>query len=225
MLPPNDLPVSLPMASISPEVDAKAVSAAFQHKLEALSPSHFVQDGVWRDLFALTGTLRTFYGPESICQAWSETSKSLGLSTFELNLHSPQVFRAGPVSWVQALFTFETARPHGTICTAIVSLVPDEKGEWRIWLLRTILENLKEQGNVDVLEPIQEGSPNDDVQTNHFDCVIVGGGQAGLSLGGRLQALGLSYVVLDEHKEVGDSWKTRYDSCKCTHLPGSQVSF
>jgi hypothetical protein len=218
MSPINNLPVSLPMASISPEVDAEAVSSAFQHKLKALRPEHFTQDGVWRDLFALTGTLRTFYGAESICKAWNETSKRLGTSNFELDLHSPQIFRAGPVSWVQAFFTFETAGPPSTICTAIVALVPDEKGDWRIWLLRTILEQLKEQGNVDVPEPVQEESSNDDAQAHHFDCVVVGGGQAGLSVGGRLQALGLSYAILDKHNEVGDCWKTRYDSCKCKCL-------
>lgn len=177
-----------------------------------------------RDIFALTGTLRTFYGPETISQACNETSKRLGISTFELDLHSPQVFRAGPFTWVQALFTFETAGPHGTLCTAIVSLVPDEKGEWRIWMLQTILKNLKEQGKVDILDPIQERSHNGDVQTHHFDCVV-GGGQAGPSLGGRLQALELSYVILDKHREVGDNWKTRYDSCKCKHLLTGQLSF
>lgn len=169
-------------------------------------------------MFALTGTLRTFYGAESICNAWDKTSKRLGLSGFKLDLQSPQIFRAGPVSWVQAFFSFETTGPPATTCQAIVSLIPDEKGEWRIWLLRTIIENLKEQGEVDLLESAQNGYSNSDTQM-HFDCVVVGGGQAGLSIGGRMQALGLSYVILDKYQEVGDSWKTRYDSCKRKHPP------
>lgn len=218
MSPIDQLPVSLPTAPISHDLDTKAVSSVFQHKLKALGPEHFVQDGIWRDMFALTGTLRTFYGPESICKAWDETSKRLGLSDFELDLNSPEVVRAGPCSWVQALFKFETAGPPSTTCTAIVGLVQDKDGEWRIWLLRTILEQLKEQGNVDLIETVPERSSNAEVQTHDLDCVIVGGGQAGLSIGGRLQALGLSYIVIDKHKEVGDCWKTRYDSCKSRYL-------
>jgi cation diffusion facilitator CzcD-associated flavoprotein CzcO len=54
---------------------------------------------------------------------------------------------------------------------------------------------------------------------------VVGGGQAGLSMGGRLKALGIHYIVLDKHNEVGDSWKTRYASARLhttreyAHLP------
>jgi hypothetical protein len=130
------------------------------------------------------------------------------------------VFRGGSVQWVQAVFSFEAAGPPATICTAIVSLVQNENGEWRIWLLRTFLEQLKGQGNVDVLNPVKDAKPKSKTET-HFDCVVVGGGQAGLSIGSRLQALGLSYVILDKNKEVGDSWKTRYDSTKCEHLAKS----
>jgi hypothetical protein len=223
MSPLDSLPVSLPTSSISPEVDAAAVSLSFQPKLKALKPEDVVQDGVWRDMFALTGTLRTFYGAESICKAWDETSKKLGISDFELDVHSAQVFRAGLVCWVQSFFTFETKGPPGTKCHAIVSLVQDGEGEWRIWMLRTILLQLKGQGNVDLLETNPEGSSKINAQTDHFDCVVVGGGSAGLSMGGRLQALGLTYVVLDKHLEVGGCWKTRYDSCKC--LPKRQIPY
>ena len=216
MSPLDQLPVSLPTASIASEVNATEVSRSFQDKLKTLDPQDFVQDGIWRDLFALTGTLRTFYGPESLCKAWNKTSKHLGISGFELDVHSAQIFRAGPAAWVQAFFKFETRGPPATTAQAIVSLVPDEKGEWRIWMLRTVLEQLKGQDNVDVLDADQELSMNTAGET-HFDCVVVGGGQAGLSLGGRLHALGLSYVVLEKQQEIGDSWRTRYDSCKCKH--------
>ena len=50
--------------------------------------------------------------------------------------------------------------------------------------------------------------------SQRFDCVVVGGGQAGLATGGRLKALGVSYVVLDKNERVGDSWKLRYDCAK-----------
>jgi len=222
MSPLDALPVSLPMAPISSEVDAVAVSKNFQQNLRNLKPENFTSDAVWRDTFALTGTLRTFYGPESICKAYKDTSESLEPSGFELDAHSAMVFRAGPAAWIQAFFNFETRGPPATVCQAIVSLVPTENGEWRIWMLRTVLEELKGQGSVDILENAQDVSLKTDSDTD-FDCVVVGGGQAGLSVGGKLHALGLSYVVLDENEEVGDSWKKRYDSCKCKHAKKNSI--
>lgn len=215
MSPLPDLPVSLPFAHISPDVDAEIISLAFLRHLTNLSPASFAASAIWRDLYALTGTLRTFYGSSSILKAWASTSKLLQPTNFSFHQNSAQVFQAGPVSWIQAIFDFETEKAN---CQAIVALVQDEDGEWKIWLLRTILVGLKgkEQSSVDFLtaDGIAEGRREKEEKTN-FDCVIVGAGQAGLCVAGRLKALGLSYVVLEKSHEVGDNWKTRYDSCRC----------
>jgi putative flavoprotein involved in K+ transport len=45
-----------------------------------------------------------------------------------------------------------------------------------------------------------------------FDVVIIGAGQAGLSLGYYLQQTSLSFVLLDSSERVGESWRNRYDS-------------
>jgi hypothetical protein len=120
--------------------------------------------------------------------------------------------------WVEARFSFETEAIPQTV-SGIINLVPHADGKWRIWVLRTILEQLRSQGNVDVLESSTGMSKlkltNGDHESTNFECVVIGGGQAGLSAGGRLKALGISYVVLDKYKEVGDSWKSSYGSVKC----------
>lgn len=92
----------------------------------------------------------------------------------------------------------------------------EEDGEWKIWVLRTVLEGLKGMPDVDVLETVDRGERemNGQEEENHFDCIVIGGGQAGLSQGGRLKALGISCVVLDKYQEVGDSWKTRYGAAR-----------
>jgi hypothetical protein len=79
MSPIDELPVSLPTAPIPAEVDAEAISRSFLPKLNSLVPENSVQGRMWRDMFAITGTLCTFYGAESICKDWNETSKHLGL--------------------------------------------------------------------------------------------------------------------------------------------------
>jgi putative flavoprotein involved in K+ transport len=47
-----------------------------------------------------------------------------------------------------------------------------------------------------------------------FDVVIVGGGQAGLSVGYHLARAGARFVILDAHERVGDAWRKRWDSLR-----------
>lgn len=47
-----------------------------------------------------------------------------------------------------------------------------------------------------------------------FDVVVVGGGQAGLSVGYYLRQSGLSFVILDAGERIGDSWRKRWDSLR-----------
>ena len=46
------------------------------------------------------------------------------------------------------------------------------------------------------------------------ETVIIGGGQAGLSVGYHLGRRGRSFVILEAHARVGDSWRTRWDSLR-----------
>ena len=252
------LPVSLPEATIPTNVDLESIAERIELVLNSSAPLPLVQNAVWRDLFALTGTLRTFYTSQSISVAWDVTSRITKPTSFVVDARG-RVVRIGGVSWVELPFVFETEGTPETSCNGVLSVVP-EGDEWKIWCLRTILANLKGPWDVDVLDPVlaRSRAPNGDAvngvhrangvdsldHVNHergslgfsrdmvngpgadntcngavnpkmrFDCVVVGGGQAGLAIGGRLQALGISYVVLDKHSEVGDSWKTRYDSTK-----------
>jgi thioredoxin reductase len=219
-----DYPVSLPTGIIRPDTDASAVASEIDH----LEEHHFVKDALWRDTFALTGTLRTFYSAPAIATAWKETSTRGKVGPLAIKPESASIVRIGEnVAWLNVAFSFEANGTPQTTCSGFLSLVPDGKGQWRIWLLRTILEQLKDQPNVDVLKSAKTNgnSMNGHADKTHFDCVVIGGGQAGLSASGRMQALGISYVIVDKNPEVGDSWKTRYNSAKLhttreyAHLP------
>ena len=43
----------------------------------------------------------------------------------------------------------------------------------------------------------------------HFETIVIGGGQAGLSLGYYLKKLGRPFVILDANDRIGGSWQTR----------------
>ena len=46
------------------------------------------------------------------------------------------------------------------------------------------------------------------------ETVVVGAGQAGLSVGHHLARRGLPFVILDAHARIGDSWRNRWDSLR-----------
>lgn len=47
-----------------------------------------------------------------------------------------------------------------------------------------------------------------------FNTVVIGGGQAGLSVGHHLAKLGVSFVILDANAHIGDVWRARWDSLR-----------
>ena len=51
-------------------------------------------------------------------------------------------------------------------------------------------------------------------QFGRYDVIVIGGGQAGLSVGYYLAQRGLRFVILDAAERVGDSWRKRWDSLR-----------
>jgi len=49
-------------------------------------------------------------------------------------------------------------------------------------------------------------------EVERFQTVVIGGGQAGLSLGYHLARRGIPFVILDAGERVGDAWRNRWDS-------------
>ncbi len=47
-----------------------------------------------------------------------------------------------------------------------------------------------------------------------FDVIVIGAGQSGLSVGYHLARTGLRFLVLDEHRRIGDVWRERWDSLR-----------
>jgi len=52
------------------------------------------------------------------------------------------------------------------------------------------------------------------METERYDTVVIGAGQAGLVTGYHLQRAGRSFVILDGDARVGDNWRHRYDSLR-----------
>lgn len=50
--------------------------------------------------------------------------------------------------------------------------------------------------------------------TDQFETIVIGGGQAGLAIGHHLARLGVPFVILDANDRIGDSWRRRWDSLR-----------
>ncbi|OAL37634.1 hypothetical protein AYO20_03141 [Fonsecaea nubica] len=218
----GELPGSLPKSQVPADTDCEAVARAHLSRLLSLSVDDVTESVIWRDLLALTGTFRTFYSAPSVTEAWTNTFGRHGqVDDLQLTPGTAKVFRVlDASSWIDAQFTFRASQGGLPLrCSGFISLVPTDNKGWKIWMIRTILDEVADYGNVDVLDPVVPHiKERDNGLSQHVDALVIGGGQAGLGIGGRLHALNVSYLVVDKFDSVGDSWNTRYDSTK-RHLP------
>ena len=50
--------------------------------------------------------------------------------------------------------------------------------------------------------------------TAALDVLVIGGGQAGLAMGYHLTQRGLRFQIVDAGAEIGDAWRSRWDSLR-----------
>ena len=68
------------------------------------------------------------------------------------------------------------------------------------------------------------------MEAEHFETVVIGGGQAGLNVGYELAKRGQPFVILDANERIGDAWRKRWDSLRLftpahfSRLPGLKFS-
>ncbi|QSS64089.1 flavin-containing monooxygenase [Histoplasma capsulatum] len=217
------LPGSLPMSVVPDDVNPELVAVSCISCLHSLTDADFIRDALWKDLYALTGLPRTFSTAKAIETAWNDVFSTHKPFDFTFTPGTAEVVRKTPkLSWVEGRFTFRTKSCPASFCSGMVSLVPDGGNTWKIWILRTILERLEGHPDVDVPNP---QTPIINWEANEFDCLVVGAGQCGLSTAGRLQSLGVNYLLIDKNDNIGDNWLLRYDSMKLhtvrayAHLP------
>jgi putative flavoprotein involved in K+ transport len=56
--------------------------------------------------------------------------------------------------------------------------------------------------------------PHPQTAANLYDVIVIGGGQAGLSVGYHLSRAGARFLILDANARVGDAWRKRWDSLR-----------
>jgi cation diffusion facilitator CzcD-associated flavoprotein CzcO/ketosteroid isomerase-like protein len=210
----------------------RALSAADGAALEAL----FRADAHWRDLLAFTWGVKTVSGGSRIVRQMAGCA--VGARGFEVDpRRTPprRVTRAG-TSAIEAIFRFETAAARGQ---GIVRLIAEGEG-CKCWTLLTAVDEIKGlEENVGSRRPRGESYSRDFRGPNWLDLrkqalayadrdpavLVVGGGQAGLSIAARLRQLGIDTLIVDRNARVGDNWRNRYhaltlhNQVQVNHLP------
>src|SRR5919112_2439121 len=65
-----------------------------------------------------------------------------------------------------------------------------------------------------VRDEVERRIERSSVRPERVETVVIGGGQAELSVGYQLARRGCSFVILEANGRIGDSWRKRWDSLK-----------
>jgi putative flavoprotein involved in K+ transport len=193
----------------------------------------FHADSYWRDILALTWNIQTIGGSGAIAEALA-SAKDRKPSGFALD-HArtpPRVTTRAGTQSNEVFFKFETTigRHNG-----VLRLIGD-----RAWTLMTALDEIKGyEERTGKRRPTGQSHSRDFRGPNWRDqrtaaaayadgnptVLVVGGGQAGLSIAARLTQLGVDTLIVDREECIGDNWRKRYhaltlhNQVQVNHLP------
>ena len=208
---------------------------------DALLATLFHSDSHWRDVLALTWQIRTINGLDAILRELKTHIGQARPTSFRTdpNRTAPRhVTRAGTKA-IEAIFRFETAEGRGS---GVLRLTPDASNDntLKAWTLLTALDEIKGfEEQVGKSRPRGESYSRDFRGPNWLDLrrsaaeyverdpvvLVVGGGQAGLSIAARLRQLQIDTLIVDREQRIGDNWRNRYhaltlhNQVQVNHLP------
>ncbi len=217
----------------------------FEQAIERSDPSSFERlfcdDSHWRDLLALSWDVTTVSGADNIVDAvthYARSARPSGFATDRFRTPPRLVTRSGTES-VEAIFAFHSA--YGP-AEGVVRLIREGNGRDAVkaWTLLTALRDI--DGFEEAIGKSRRrgkaysrdfSGPNwlDDRQaaiayTDRDPAVlVVGGGQAGLSIAARLTQLDVDTLIVDREDRIGDNWRNRYHALSLhnqvhvNHLP------
>jgi cation diffusion facilitator CzcD-associated flavoprotein CzcO len=207
----------------------------------ALLKTLFHPDSFWRDVLALSWNIRTINGAEPILHELKARAANAAPRDFKIapdRAGPRRVTRAG-TSAIEAIFKFVTAQGRGS---GILRLIPDanDGNKLKAWTLLTTLDELKGfEEQLGSARPRGQSYSRDFRGPNWLDLrnaaaayadrdpavLVVGGGQAGLSIAARCKQLQLDTLIVDREPRIGDNWRKRYhaltlhNQVQVNHLP------
>ena len=195
----------------------------------------FFEDSHWRDILALTWKIQTVSGKSKVIENLYNKITEVSAKSFEIDQQRTlprEVIRAGK-NVIEVILRFKTKFGN---CEGVVRLFEDQerKGSFKAWSLLTALSDLSssDKKNIEQYQNIIEGpnwldKRNEDrlYKNREPEVIVVGSGQAGLSIAARLKQQNIDTLIIDKNERIGDNWRNRYHSLKLhnqthvNHLP------
>ena len=199
-------------------------------------------DSHWRDLLAFTWHISTVSGPDDISTALADSADDLKPQSFSIDYDATpprMVMRGGRQDVLETIFRFTTKTGQ---CSGVLRMIADEAdaGRLKAWTILTALDEISGfEESIGTARPTGEAYSRDFKGPNWLDrrniaiayedrdpeVLVVGGGQAGLSIAARLTQLGVDTLIVDREERVGDNWRKRYhalvlhNQVHVNHLP------
>jgi cation diffusion facilitator CzcD-associated flavoprotein CzcO len=215
----------------------RAVAAADGALLEKL----FQRDSYWRDVLAFTWSIQTVAGADAVLKALRTHVGRVKPTGFKIAPHRAaprRVTRVGTAA-IEAIYAFETAEGRGS---GVLRLTPDanDGDALKAWTLLTALDEIKGlEEKPGRSRPQGKAYSRDFRGPNWLDLrkaaaeyadrdpavLVVGGGQAGLTIAARLTQVDVDTLIVDREPRVGDNWRKRYhalvlhNQVHVNHLP------
>jgi hypothetical protein len=199
-------------------------------------------DSHWRDLLAFTWNIETVSGAATIAQTLCQHAADMAPTAFRIDYDAApprMTMRGGEADVLEAVIRFTTKIGP---CEGVVRFLatPGDSGTLRVWTIMTSLSEITGfEESIGTGRPTGEAYSRDFAGPNWLDrrniavayedrepeVLVVGGGQAGLSIAARLTQLGVDTLVVDQEERVGDNWRKRYhalvlhNQVQVNHLP------
>ncbi|KAK9774715.1 putative FAD/NAD(P)-binding domain-containing protein [Seiridium cardinale] len=185
----------------------------------------FLDDGYWRDHLCLTWDLRTMKGSSKI-KGFLDAGHNLKKIEIDRSTpeRSPKVAGLNPKGNLSGIQFFTTVTTNEGSGRGLINLV-EESGDWKIFTCFTTLSELtgfEEATGHNRAKGVQHGAMPSrknwldrrkeeiEFQNRDPEVLIIGCGQAGLTVHARLKMIGVPTLIVDACDEVGDNWRNRY---------------
>ena len=195
----------------------------------------FFEDSHWRDILALTWKIQTVSGKLNVIENLLNKIMDVSAKNFQIDQRRTpprEVIRAGE-NVIEVILRFKTKFGN---CESVIRLCEDQerKGNFKAWSILTALSDLNSSNkkNLEQYQNILEGpnwldKRNEDrlYKNREPEVIVIGSGQAGLSIAARLKQQNIDTLIVDKNERVGDNWRNRYHSLKLhnqthvNHLP------
>jgi thioredoxin reductase len=214
--------------------------AAFQHQRGEAVASLFDDAGHWKDILSFTWEHRTFSGSADIRAGFDATVCRAAATAVRpaAGRTPPQFRRRSGRDVIEGFFDFDTAVGRGTGFVRLLVGAPTSAP--RVWLMLTTLQELKgfeerigrrrASGAEFAMNKLgvnwrDHREARAAFEDRDPEVLVVGAGQAGLSVAARLGLMGVDVLVVEKSPRVGDVWRERYESLTlhnetmANHLP------